>query len=289
MGTTQTGKMNHFIPHNLDDEVFFYARRLINEREAHWNIHIDPNECLVSLKDMGDGMPMVEELRQGKLQKQTTGDQISYEGRVLFSGGIILTVNGKILMLFRDEGAPVEPLKWTSPSGRCDREPLLTSLKEFYEEVIIYDQISGNPIFVEFQDRGYTEDLKKIYSKTLKTKGFDKRFQQWEFIQAEMNNRFSTYLHKVQTSFGPYDQSNVSINNEIYQGNFFTYFDEEGNTLEMRLLAALSISAEKEAQLAFQDGEYERDVKLFSKEDFMLLDEESLVHTMTYFRKEINW
>lgn len=274
--------MNRFIPDNLNDQVFFYARKIVKQRGSHWTIYVDPNNCLVSLSDREERIPTVDELRQAVLRKSQSLDQVSYVGKVLFSGGVFLIINNKILMLFRDEKAPIDPLKWTSPAGRCDREPLFTSFKEFYEEVIIFDRISGNPIFVAFPFESYSETLKEIYCKTLTRKGFDHKVQQWVVIQANAGGRLNGHLHEVQTYFGSDETSSGS--NEIFREKFFTYFDEKENTFEMRLVASISIPSEMEARIAFRDGEYERSVRLFSQEDLMLLEQSSLVSTIEYFR-----
>lgn len=279
--------MNQFIPHHLDDMVYFYARRIVKEHGSNWIIYVAPNACLVNLRDRGDGLPTVEDLRQGVLQTKVGQDKAIFEGRVLFSGGIILTINGKILMLFRDKEAPVAPLKWTSPAGRCDREPLLTALKEFYEEVILFDKISGKPVFVSFENEAYFEEVKKIYSRTLKRKGFMQPVEEWIFFHADVGGKFGYHLQEVRTYFGFDEESGGSSGEEVFTGKFFTFFDEEGNTLEMQFLASIMVPPEIEARMAFCDGEFERTVRLFTEQEFMLMDESSLVPTMVYFRNEV--
>lgn len=279
--------MNHFIPDALDDKVFFYARKVDRSRDMNWSIHVDPNACLVSMEDMGNALPTVDALRQGELKKKIAGNRVCYEGNVLFSGGVVLTINEKLLLLLRDAEAPVDPLRWTSPAGRCDREPLFTSLKEFYEEVIIFDRISGNPVFVAFPDKTYRQALKGIYSRTLQRKGFDHREVQWMVVHAAVDDRHAGHLRTVQTFFGSDQESGGGRDGEVFKARFFTFFDETANTLELRQLIALSISSEMEARLTFRDGEYERSVRLFSTEEFTHLEHTSLVGTMVHFRDTV--
>jgi len=287
MRDTNFRGMNHFIPPHMDDIVYFYARKIVKRLPSNWYIHVDPAACLVSMKNKGEGFPTVEDLRQNVPQKIIEPDKVIYEGRVLFSGGIILTVNDKILMLQRDKDAPVDPLKWTSPAGRCDREPLLTTLKEFYEEVILFDNVSGKPIFVTFGNEAYFEELKEIYGETLKRKGFKYPSNEWIFVHADVGSKYEAHLQEVRTCFGPDETSSSCGEQEVFTGKFFTFFDEEGNTLEVRLLAFLLIPAGMEAHMAFLNGEFEQTVKLFTKEEFMLMEESALVRTMSYFRKEV--
>jgi hypothetical protein len=287
MRDTNSGRMNHFIPPHMDDTVYFYARKIVRRLPSNWYIHVAPAACRVSMKNQGEGFPTVEDLRQNVPQRITEPGKVIYEGRVLFSGGIILTINDKILMLQRDRDAPVDPLKWTSPAGRCDREPLLTALKEFYEEVILFDKVLGKPIFVTFGNVAYFEQLKEIYGETVKRKGFEYPSNEWIFVYADVESKDEAYLQEVQTCFGPDETSDTFSEQEVFTGRFFTFFDEEGNTLEMRLLASLLIAAETEANMAFRDGEYERTVKLFTKEEFMFMKESALVRTISYFRKQV--
>ena len=281
----QTSKMNRFILHGLDDTIFFYATKLEKYHDLTWSIDVDPASCLVSMAANTEGLPTVNNLRKGSLQKTVEDDRIIYQGKILLSSGIMLTVNDKILMLFRDEDAPVEPLKWTSPAGRCDREPFLTALKEFYEEVILFDRISGKPVFVAFPKHEYFEQVKQIFRLTLARKGFIQPVEEWIFINADFERNNSTLLQSVRTCFESCETTDDD-DRETYTGMFFPFMDEENNTLELRLLASVSMPNKTEVQLAFCDGEYERTVKLFTKEDFLRIEDTYLVSTMTYYKRE---
>lgn len=283
MNNTQITKMNRFIPHNLDDTIFFYATKVEKSSDLTWSVDVDPAACLVNMAANTEGLPTVNDLRQGKVLKKIENNHVVYEGKILFSSGIILTVNGKILMLFRDEEAPVEPLKWTCPAGRCDREPFLTALKEFYEEVILFDSVTGQPVFVSFPCHQYYEQAQEIYRLTLAGKGFMQPIEDWVFIDADFERNHSPLLKQVRTCF----TSDKIGRQEVYTDMFFPFMDEENNTLELRLLASVSIPDKTEARLAFCDGEYGRPVKLFTKEGFLLMDDSFLVSMMSYYKRKV--
>jgi hypothetical protein len=279
--------MNRFIPESLNDMVFFYAGRVVKKRDSGWSIYVDSDNCLVSLDEM-EGMPSIDEFRMADLQEKTVDEQVIYEGKVLFSGGVILTINDRILMLLRDRDARVDPLKWTSPAGRCDREPLFTSIKEFYEEVIIIDRKSGVPVFVTFSEgQAYARELETVYAKTLKVKGLEDNVEKWDFVRARSSDRYNLDIDVVCTYFGPFENSGGSRIGETFEGRFFTFFNKEDNTLELRLSTSVCFPFEVEDRLEFLDGEkYGRSVRLFSEQDFLELGKASLVDTMDHFRNE---
>lgn len=278
--------MNSFIPHNLDDTVFFYATKVEKAGNSTWFVNVDQTNCLVSMAANTDGLPSVNDLREGRVLKKVENEHVVYEGNILFSSGIIITVNNKVLMLLRDEQAHVEPLKWTSPAGRCDREPFLTALKEFYEEIIIFDRVTGKPVFVTFPEHEYFEQAQDIYHVTLTSKGFMQPIEEWILLSADFQRNNSSLLQQVGTCFTS-GEITADGTQEVYSDMFFPFMDEENNTLELRLLASVSIPDKTEAQLAFCDGEYERTVKLFTNEDFIRMEDSSLVGTMLYYRREV--
>ena len=282
MNESTTHSMNTFIPTEVDDTVFFYARRVATDNHS-WHLNVDANSCQVALRDNGEGLPTVNALRESALTETTEGAWTVYEGRVLISAGIILTVNGKVLMLQRDDKAPVDPLKWTSTAGRCDREPLLTALKEFYEEVVLFERSSGRPVFVDFLGHPYCEELQEIYAETLTRTGFAHPPEIWLHRPAAIPNYAHPFMREVKISFGP----NVpGQSNEVFVGQFFPIFDRENNTLELRWLAELTVPPEVEADLGFLDGEYQRQARLFDKDEFAGMDASSLVYAMAYFKEQ---
>lgn len=286
VSNTPTGKMNSVIPDSLDDTVFFYATKVEKAGDSIWSVDVDQADCLVSMAANTDGLPSVNDLRECRVLKKVENGHVVFEGKILFSSGIILTVNDKVLMLFRDEQAPVEPLKWTSPAGRCDREPFLTALKEFYEEVIIFDGVTGKPIFVTFPEHEYSEQAQDIYRLTLAGKGFMQPIGEWIFVSADFECNNSPLLQQVRTCFTSTEITDDDTQ-EVYTDMFFPFMDEENNTFELRLLAFVSIPDKTEVQLSFCDGEYERAVKLFTNEDFMRMEDSSLVGTMSYYRRKV--
>lgn len=109
--------------------------------------------------------------------------------------------------------------------------------------------------------------------------------EEWIFINADFERNNSTLLQSVRTCFESC-KTTGDDDREIYTGMFFPFMDEENNTLELRLLASVSMPNKTEVQLAFCDGEYERTVKLFTKEDFLRIEDTYLVSTMTYYKRE---
>jgi hypothetical protein len=282
---TQSSKMNRFIPHSLDDIVFFYATKVEKNGDLTWSVDVDPAACLVSMAANTEGLPTVNDLREGQVLKTVEKDRVVYEGRILLSSGIILTVNDKILMLLRDDEAPVDPLKWTSPAGRCDREPFLTALKEFYEEVILFDGVSGKPVFMTYPENHYLAEAKKSYRTTLARKGFMHPVEEWLIFNADIERNGSSLLQQVRTCFEFRDTTDDS-EREVFMDLFFPFMDEENNTLELRLLASAAIPDKTEFQLAFCDGEYERTVKLFTLDDFFPMEDSALVGMMSFYRRK---
>ena len=238
--------------------------------------------------DRSTGMPSIDELRMANLREKTVGDQVIYEGKVLFSGGVILAVNDRILMLLRDRDAPVDPLKWTSPAGRCDREPLFASIKEFYEEVVIIDRKSGAPVFVTFSEgQIYAREMQAVYAKTLRGKGFKDRAETWDFAPARSGDRYKLDMDVVCTHFERNTNPGENLVGESFKGRFFTCFNKGDNTLELRLIASVCFPFEVDDRLLFLDGEkYGRIVRLFSEQDLLNLENTSLVYTMDHFRNE---
>lgn len=280
--TETTHSMNTFITSKVDDTIFFYARRVATDNHS-WHIDVDSSSCLVALRTNQEGLPIVNALREGTLTETIEGNWTVYEGRVLISAGIILTVNGKVLMLQRDDKAPVDPLKWTSTAGRCDREPLLTALKEFYEEVVLFERTSGKPVFVDFPGHSYSAELQDIYTETLTRTGFAHPPETWTHRPASIPDYAHPLLREVNISFG----ANVpKQNNEVVMCQFFPIFDRENNTLELRLLAELTVPPEVEADLAFLDGEYQRQARLFDQDEFAKMDDSSLVYAMAYLKEQ---
>lgn len=270
--TTRT--MNHFIGSELSDQVFFYAESLAMD-DRSYDVIVNPGACLVGMK-VRPGAPLtVDDVRRSMVRKTERNNTQSYDGKILLSGGVILTINGKLLMLLRDEGAPVDPLTWTSAAGRCDREPLLTSLMEFYEEIILVDTKTGRPVFVVFPGHAYDTDATDTYCETLRNKGLDCRPEKWIKHAAVIDEMCPAVMRVVNTRFAA----------ESYTNNFFIYYDDAFNTLELRILASLKISAEDEANLSLRDGEYNRQVRMFTKAECLGLDDDALVSAMRYYRE----
>ncbi|MCL4537563.1 MAG: NUDIX hydrolase [Nitrospirae bacterium] len=275
--------MNYFIFPKYNDKVFFYCNELRHDQnEKAWEIYVNPEDCLVALDEEVkkidkslEKLPTVIELRKQKPQGFKKDNTISYKGNILFSSGVILIINGKILMLQRSKNT-IDPEKWTSPAGRCDLDPELTGLKEFYEELILINKKERKPIFVKIGSDYLA--IKKIYKNTLEKKkelgDIDISEDNWFQLEAETSTEYRSLLESVTTKFG----------STLFKGKFLAYLDEENNTLELRILAELKVDERELENMEFLNGEREYPCRLFSLDEFVKMDNAKLVPAIIYFR-----
>lgn len=276
-------RMNTLIPERWDDKVYFYASALERDADGGWTIRVDPDACLVRddrfAIDEVAALPTVTELRQANVRRIESGRGASrvtrWEGRILLSAGTVLFVDGRVLLLQRD-AAPVDPFLWTSPAGRCDREPHLTAVKEFLEEVLVTE--SGTPVLVQLPGcEGHAATIEQIYADTCRRKGLAATDPQWIRLQAGAAPLEAWSGSPWTLHFGQ------GAGSETHAGRGFVFFDEACNTLEIRLVAEL---ASTERRLTFVDGEsYGRPVALFTPAQMAQLD---LVAAMARVR-EVAW
>jgi hypothetical protein len=276
--------MNSAILSNWDDQVYFYAQRLVSHKlSGTWDIYLQPEACLVRDDDSDLDLPSVVDLRSGQLIIRQDDDKVIYDGRILFSSGVALFINCQLLLLQRNVTARIDPLRWTSPAGRCDREPRLTGFKEFYEEIILWDNRQKKPIFIVMPDSDpYLDYLKGVYFQTLLRKNRAVPAEQWVYLDADIPTHYTPLLKVVRTFFGQGE------NAEQYEGKFFVFWDNAYNTLELRSLSGIKIDQESAGAIKCFDGEYDRLAKLFTVGEFKHMPENELVSTMVEFRKRLN-
>lgn len=279
--------MNYAIPQRYNDKVFFYCNELRHDQnEKAWEIYVNPEDYMVALDEEVkkidkslEKLPTIIELRKQKPQGFKKDNTISYKGKILFSSGVILIINGKILMLQRSKNT-TDPEKWTSPAGRCDLDPELTGLKEFYEELILINKKERKPIFVKIGSDDLS--IKEIYKNTLKKKkelgDINISEDNWSRLKIETTTEYRSLLESVTTKFG----------NTLFKGNFLAYLDEENNTLELRILAELKVDERELENMEFLNGEGKGPCRLFSLDEFVKMDDAKLVPTMIYFRDIIS-
>lgn len=268
--------INKFIDERWDDKVFFFANRLSFKPQDGWGIYVSPENCLVSMGPFDSNIPTVDELRASALQKSSDCTGLELRGRILFSAGVLLCIDDNVLLFERDEQAPTDPLRWTSAAGRSDREPLFTALKEFHEEVILYDSNSNMPVYVDIADNPYTEEVEKIYQKTLCRKGFSSDRKSWLRLIADVYPGKIGNVYPVKTYFG----DSVVDSSKGRSLPFYSFFDEPNSTLELLLPLALQKGQLDHIRLKFMDGEYNRKVRLFTEKEFCDFPESGLVSTM---------
>jgi 8-oxo-dGTP pyrophosphatase MutT (NUDIX family) len=117
-----------------DDRVFWYAQKIIRTPDGI-EIHVDKKKSLTAFN------PVCQELQAPCISTlaslRPAADWNKGFGPVLVSSGTLLFINGKILVTRRSADATIDPWRWTTPAGRCDRTPVKTAYKETAEEVSI--------------------------------------------------------------------------------------------------------------------------------------------------------
>lgn len=245
-----------------DDSAYFRAQRVVvDDAQDRWTIHVDPDDCLVTRDEPGPGVPTVAEVQQRTPKMAKTENMTVYEGPVLFSGGVIVRMNGKFVLIFRDSDAGTSPRMWTSPAGRGDRDPATTALKEFYEELALV--ADDAPIFVDLDGRsGAFED---VYERTLETVGQHVPPDEWTRVRASYPERVRNAHTTVVTEYG----------SQRFEDRMLATYVPETNTVELRFFADVQVSTDS---VDCHDAELGRRVECFtSKEVEALLTKGKLV------------
>ncbi len=282
---TPASLLNSVIPSELDDSVFFYASSAGFDPANGWMLKIDPNDCLVSMDSDSSAMPSVEAIRNERNAiLHGVGTSIQLVNRCLFSGGALVFINNQLLLLKRDAKAPYAPLKWTAPAGRSDRDPFTTSLKEMSEEVILFDRKTQSPVQIICSNYPNPTEIERVYSQTLRRKNMDENPANWIKIQATPAPNMAPNAYPVNVQFG-----SDSIDYAEGEQPLFYYFpDQINNTLEFLLVLYIDSRHTEHLDLAFYDGEYDRQVKLFSEAEIIALSDNELVETMVDFKKSLS-
>ncbi len=237
----------------INDKVFIYASSVKKEKNV---IKINvKNENLVDF-DKSIAEKTVDELRKLNSDKSDR-DLIDGLKDVLISSGSFLFINNNLVLTKRTTSARVDPGKWTSPAGRCDRTPLKTALKETVEEIEII-----------------------VCCKNIET-----------FIYPEGSENFVE--NRENSAFVPYESSNglfdIKLNKiEFYldgelkeKSELWFYYDVKTNTLEFRLPIFYSLD---EKNITIRNPEYpSAETRSFHMNS--LPDKESLVSAIQQLRK----
>jgi hypothetical protein len=259
------------VPERYDeDTVFAYASKVVHDEAAgQWTLYADPQDCLV-----GDpvGIP-IDAVRAEQPSRTEIGGKTIYEGRILFSAGVIMIVNGQHVLIYRDEDAPTDQDRWTSPAGRGDHDPGTTALKEFYEELAVTE--GGKPAFITVDERSAA--FEDTYEATLRTVDQYAPPGEWRRVAGTTPERYRPYLSSVVTEFG----------DERCTDELLAYYDVTSNTLELRFVVNVDVTPERAEAFAFHDGEAGREVKWFTESELLDFDSDDLVPTDAYVAREL--
>lgn len=264
--------MNDRIPERREDELFFYANRLVYDGETdRWEIHVDPDDCLTGYADAVDVSHPIAAIEDSEPTVRNEGSRVVYEGRLLFSAGVILLIDGHVVLLYRDAEAPVDPCKWTSPAGRCDNTPGRTALQELYEELLVVSD--GRPVHIAVPDR---ETLTGPYQRTLRNNGIYASTTDWETVTAGCPPDYEPVVSTVETHYG--DETAVD--------EFWAYFNTDSSVLELRYIIEIS-TPDSIPMIRFEDGEYDRQTALFTHDELQAIPTEDLVPANAAFRDRL--
>lgn len=243
--------MRRLVPDSIpDDRAFLYATELTHDRARNeWTLRIDPDACLAGPA----GETAVETIRNAPLERteDETGETVRYTGRILFSAGVVLVLDGKQVLLRRGDHAPTAPGKWTSPAGRCDGPPWDTALKEFYEELVILIG-DDRPLFVTVGDA--SEHFRDVYASSLAATGWAGPPADWRSLPATTIAAAGDHYETIRTEYGV----------ETFESEMLAYFDDASNTLELRLALAVEMPPDLPLEtFTFRDPEFGREIRRF--------------------------
>lgn len=234
-----------------DDSAYFRAERVVvDDAKDRWTIHVDPEDRLVARNETD-----VDGLTVSGIQRTTPtitedGSRTVYQGPVLFSGGVIVRINGQFVLIYRDAGAGTSPKMWTSPAGRGDRDPATTALKEFYEELAVV--AGGDPVLVDVENR--SEAFEDVYERTLETVGDYAPPDEWIRVSESVPDRVENALTTVITKYG----------SQRFEDRMLATYVPETNTVELRFFVDVQLEAD---DIEWYDAELGRRVERFTSEE----------------------
>jgi len=246
-------RVNTAIDKSFDDKVFFYAKKITFSQSNGWTIIVQPDACMVSMHESKLALDTVATLRSSPLAVSSSSAGSVFKGKILFSAGAMLFLGTDVVMMKRDEAAPTDPKKWTSPAGRSDREPLLTALKEFHEEVILFDTLSNRPVYVDIANNPYAKIVENIYYETLKRKGYEADVSDWIRLVAYQTTPNIKNIYPVKLLFGE-EHVDSSLNGTI---KYFSFMDVSNSTLELLLPLTINNDQLSKVNISLCDGEYD--------------------------------
>lgn len=271
-------KLNNLIGIERDDIAFLYASRVvIDYLKNRIDVEIDKDKCIVNMYKNELDLPSIDEIRHENPLIVKTPYKVEIEGRILLSSGVITIINNKLLLLQRDAQAKYDPLKWTMPAGRCDRDIEFTAIKEYFEEVFFTDKKGKAVALVPKCKNKIRSTTLNIYKNTLAKNGVDKKnFKKYRAVSR--SSKFIDEMVLVLTA-----RSNDRYEKiEIFRSKMFVMLDEKYNTLEFRKV--IIFRNRKLENIRCWDGEYNRKVALFPFNAICKIDDESLVSSVVTIR-----
>lgn len=227
-----------------NDEAFLFATEIGHDPTADvWRIVVDPDESLVGPATDRE----VSALRAADCERVTTETGYAYRGQLLLSAGVVTLLNGQLVLLQRDADAPSDPGRWQSPAGRCDGPPGETALREFYEELLVFE--GDTPVFIEYGGR--STDYEAVYQSRLESVAGPTDPDAWARYRGTVPEAVADEFATVELVYG----------DDTYTDEMLAVFDEASSTLELRYLVAAGVSAPE--RLRFVDPEYGRRVERF--------------------------
>jgi len=248
-----------------NDEAFLFASEIEHDiPQNRWIVRVNPDCCLVGPAVDRD----VECIRNSEHNSTVTGSGKRYNGRLLFSAGVVLLLNGQLVLLRRGPNALTNPEKWQSPAGRCDAPPGKTALSELYEELVVIED--DQPVFIIYE--GLSDSFEQTYEAALRRVDRYVEPAQWSRYSGSVPSQAEDFLAKIDFEYGTQQYSNEMV----------AFFNEEASTLELRHIIEVDVSNPE--TLRCIDSEYGREVGLFDLDALDDVDDE-LVPTDAHLRK----
>jgi len=265
--------MNDRIPPERADELFLYATRVTHDRHrGRWTVEVDPENCLTGYADEVDEAAPLEELTTTAPTTTKSEEKTTYAGRIPFSAGVIVLVGDAFVLLRRDEAAPVDPLMWTSPAGRCDARPRTTALRELAEELLV--RADGRAAVLTPPEAG--DEAADAYRETLRRNGIHSPRDRWVELPMTVPDEYADALVPVETQY----------DDDSFVDDFWVYYDETNSTLELRKVYRLDTPDDVDT-VTFADGEYDRTTSVVSRRELFAVDDDDLVPANRAFRAEL--
>lgn len=156
----------------LKDSVFLYAKGYTEDPDTgELSLEFDSSDCLAFLSNRykagaaemcaqaglprrwADHAPTVSQIRSGERS-----------GLLVSSSALVSDINGKILIVERDEKAPVDPFKWQAPGGRSETtDPVAMATMELMQEISMVDKSTSRYLTPDdLKPSGHDADTKTV-------------------------------------------------------------------------------------------------------------------------------